>query len=242
MKGRRAAYAAAAIGVAALVGTGLVVCRHVTPGPTAPTTEDPSMIDLPDPDTTGTRKLESLLQARRSHRRFAPDALELGQLGQLLWAAQGCTTEKCFRTAPSAGGTFPLEMYAVTGAGGVMGLDAGVYHYVPRSHALELAVAGDLRADLARESLKQEFIAQAPATLVVAADVSRTAKVYHDRARRYVDMEAGHAGQNVYLQAEALGLGTVAVGAFHDARVTALLELPAGLDALYVFPVGKPLD
>ncbi len=239
---RRAVLAAAAIGIAALVVAGLVVCRHVSPGPAAPTTEDPSMIDLPDPDTTGTAKLESLLEARRSHRRFAPQALELAQLSQLLWAAQGCTNDKCLRTAPSAGGTFPLEMYAVVGEAGVMGLDAGVYHYHPRPHALERTREGDVRADLAAKCVNQMFIAQAPATLVIAADVSRTARAYNERARRYVDMEAGHAGQNVYLQAEALGLGTVAVGAFSDVQVTALLDLPPGQEALYVFPVGSPLD
>ncbi len=239
---KRGVLVAAAVGVAALVVAGLVVCRHVSPGPTAPTAEDPAMIDLPEPDTTGTAKLESLLEARRSHRTFAPDALELAQLAQLLWAAQGCTSDKCLRTAPSAGGTFPLELHAVVGEAGVMGLDAGIYHYHPRPHALERTREGDHRADLAAKSVNQTFIAQAPAILVIAADVSRTAKVYNQRARRYVDMEAGHAGQNIYLQAGALGLGTVAVGAFSDAAVTALLGLPPGQDALYIFPVGKPLD
>ncbi|MBW2261890.1 MAG: SagB/ThcOx family dehydrogenase [Deltaproteobacteria bacterium] len=200
------------------------------------------MIDLPDPDTKGTARLESLLEARRSHRKFAPDALELAQLSQLFWAAQGCTTDKCLRTAPSAGGTFPLDIHAVVGQAGVMGLDEGVYLYHPRPHALERTGEGDRRSDLAAKCVNQMFIAQAPVTLVIAADVSRTAKAYGERARRYVDMEAGHAGQNIYLQAQALGLGTVAVGAFADAAVTALLGLPAGQEALYVFPVGTPLD
>lgn len=241
-RGKRIILAAAALAIAALVIAGLVVCRHVSPGPAAPTDEDSSMIQLPNPDTQGKAPLESLLQSRRSHRKFAPDALELPDLGQILWAAQGCTTDRCFRTAPSAGGTFPLELYAVIGTASVMGLDAGVYHYKPKPHALELIVPGDHRSRLASEALAQNFIAEAPATIVIAADYSRTAKVYGARATRYVDMEVGHAGQNVYLEAEALGLGTVAVGAFRDAGVGDVIELPPGLDALYILPIGKPLD
>lgn len=239
---RRALIAAGALAIAAAVVAGLVVCRRVSPGPAAPQSEDQSMIELPEPDTEGKVALESTLQARRSHRKFAPDALELRELGQILWAAQGCTTNKCWRTAPSAGGTFPLEVFAVVGKAGVIGIDEGVYLYRPREHALELAATGDRRKQLADKALGQSFIAEAPATIVIAADYTRTARVYGERATRYVHMEVGHAGQNVYLEAEALGLGTVAVGAFSDTGVADVMELPADLDALYILPIGKPLD
>jgi SagB-type dehydrogenase family enzyme len=233
--------AVAAVVVAAAVA-GLLVCRGVTPHATAPVNEEGTMVELPAPDTDGTMTIEQALERRRSHRRFSERALSLEQVGQLLWAAQGCTTDKCMRTAPSAGATYPLEVFAVTGEGTVMGLDAGVYHYSPPSHGLEPVAGGDLRSELASAALGQSMIASAPATIVIAADYSRTARTYGQRATRYVHMEAGHAAQNVYLQAEPLELGTVVVGAFRDAEVESTLAMPDDLAALYLMPVGEPTD
>lgn len=195
-----------------------------------------SEIRLPAPQRDGKISLERCLATRRSVRNFRDTPLSLAEVGQLLWAAQGITGGDRFRTAPSAGALYPLEVYLV--AGRVEGLEAGVYKYRPERHALLRRAGGDHRRPIAQAALGQESLAEAPVTILFAGVVARTAKRYGERAERYMHMEAGHAGQNVCLQAVALGLGSVPVGAFRDGE----LKRAAGLDGdeapLYLFPVG----
>ena len=159
-----------------------------------------------------------------------PQPLTLEQIGQLTWAAQGQDAASGYRTTPSAGATYPLELFVVTGD--------GLFHYLPAEHSLEKVTDHDLRAELASAAWGQEFIEAAPLTLVFAARFSRTTKRYGRRGVRYVYMEAGHAAQNVHLQARALGLDSVAVGAFDDASVSKVLSLPNYLEPLYLVVVG----
>lgn len=196
-------------------------------------------IDLPSPALKGKMSLEEAIAARKSVRRFRPVSLSLDQLGQLLWAAQGMTHGR-LRAAPSAGATYPLELMVATGSGTVPGLTAGVYHYNVEGHSLSLQRAGDLRQRLATAALGQECVATAAVVVVVCALMSRTAFRYGRRAERYINMEAGHVGQNVSLQAIALKLGTVMVGAFDDEEVRVTLELDAPIRPLYIMPVGTP--
>jgi SagB-type dehydrogenase family enzyme len=196
-------------------------------------------VALPDPSLDGEVGVEQALAERRSVREFASGPLPLAAVSQLLWAAQGITHPTGLRTAPSAGALYPLEVYLVAGA--VSEVVPGVYHYDPQRHRLVLARAGDARAELAEAALQQEWLAQAPATVVLAADFERTARKYGERARRYVHMEVGHAAQNLYLQATALGLGTTMVGAFRDGEVARTLGLPEKARPLGLLPVGKPL-
>jgi SagB-type dehydrogenase family enzyme len=160
-----------------------------------------------------------------------PKGLTLEQISQLTWAAQGQDTHSYYRTVPSAGATYPLDLFIVTGD--------GLFHYLPAKHSLEKLIDQDLRAALASAALGQDFIEAAPLTLVFAAQFSRTTGRYGQRGIRYVYMEAGHAAQNVHLQAEALGLGSVAVGAFDDASVSKVLSLPDYLEPLYMVAVGS---
>jgi len=195
------------------------------------------VVHLPPPKTKGKMSVEEAIARRRSRREFENVPLTLEQLGQILWAAQGITDrEHGFRAAPSAGATYPFETSVVVGA--VEGLVPGIYHYIPHGHTLVLLKRGDFRRALCDASLRQEFIAEAPASIVLAADYQRTARFYGERAYRYVPMEAGHIGENIHLQCEALGLGTVMVGAFYDEQVRDILDIE--LDPLYVIPVGKP--
>jgi SagB-type dehydrogenase family enzyme len=160
-------------------------------------------------------------------------------LSQILWSAQGITeNSRGLRAAPSAGSTYPLEVFIVTGAFGVGGLAAGLYVYSPANHAMVPLRNGDFRQELANEALGQQAIANAPVTLVITADYERTRGRYRNRTERYVHMEAGHAAQNVHLQAAALGLGTVAIGAFDDSGVASVLGLAANYAPLYIMPVG----
>jgi SagB-type dehydrogenase family enzyme len=199
------------------------------------------IIDLPEPDRQGHEALEKLLNQRRSVREYAAEHLSLQEISQVLWAAQGLSdSPHAFRTVPSAGALYPLEIYLV--AGDIESLAAGVYRYMPREHALVLIVAGDVRNDLYASALSQEPIRKAPATLVIAAVYERTTQRYGDRGRIYVHMEAGHAGQNIYLQAEAIDLATVAIGAFQDQDVKTVLGMAHEEEPLYIFPLGRKIQ
>jgi SagB-type dehydrogenase family enzyme len=168
-------------------------------------------------------------------RTFAQEALTLEEIGQLLWAAQGVTSPEGLRTAPSAGALYPLEIYTLTAE--------GLHHYHPDTHTLELWSEGDRREDLAAAALGQDSLRQAPLILVFTAVYNRTeAKYGAARGPRYVHMEAGHSGQNVLLQAEALGLAGVPIGAFYDDQVGRVLNLPEGESPLYLIPLGHPAE
>jgi len=195
-------------------------------------------VPLPEPRLEGDTSVERAIAKRRSVREYASDPLSLAAASQLLWAAQGVTGPGGLRAAPSAGALYPLELYLVAGA--VEGLRPGVYHYEPGRHRLVAQVAGDRRSALADAALAQAWIAEAPATLVVAAVPARTAGKYGPRAARFVPMEVGLAAENVGLQAVALGLGSVVVGAFDDGRVRRVLDLDPEVEPLALLPVGRP--
>jgi len=182
--------------------------------------------------------LEEAIKARRSVRDYTGEPVSLAEVAQLLWAAQGITSERGARAAPSAGGTYPLELYVV--AGDVEGLPPGVYHYRPKTHDLVEWGPRDRRAALAEASLNQAWVRTAAVDIVIAAVYARTTQTYGERGIRYVDLEAGHAAENLCLQAVALGLGSVMVGAFYDDEVQGVLDLPADHEPIYVIPVGRP--
>lgn len=194
------------------------------------------MIKLPAPVYDIGVDLNQALQTRRSVREYKNEALSLAHAGQLLWAAQGTTSVGGYRTAPSAGALYPLEVYLVVGR--VEGLAPGVYRYDPRQHVLKKVAEGDKRAALGTASLGQAWMGQAAAMIAMTAVPERTTKRYGERGGRYVYMEAGHAAQNVLLEGVALGLGAVVVGAFSDGDVKKILELPAEEQPLYLIPVG----
>jgi len=197
-------------------------------------------IALPPPRHKSDISLEETLLHVKSVRRYSDQALNLSQLSQLLWAAQGVKSAAGKRTAPSAGATYPMEVYAVVG--NVEGVASGIYKYDPFNHKLRKMQDGDFRQDLSLAASDQRFIARAPLNMVIAAVYERTTGRYGQRGIRYVDMEAGHAAQNVCLQAVALGLGTVVAGAFDDDEVAAVLKLPDNEKPLYIIPVGGITD
>lgn len=208
-----------------------------------PANED--MILLPEPKLKSEVSLEEAILKRRSQRDFLDKPLSLTQLSQILWAAQGVTDPQSgFRAAPSAGALYPLEIYVVVGKSGVGsakgGLTVAVYHYIPDGHKLEVHLKEDAKSKLFEAVLGQEAVLQAPVSLVIAAEYERTTAKYGERGIRYVWLEAGHAAQNIYLEATALGLGTVVLGAFNDEEVVKVLQLPAEYKPLYVMPIGYP--
>jgi SagB-type dehydrogenase family enzyme len=202
--------------------------------------KEPS-IKLPSPISRGKMSLEQAILKRRSIRRFKNEPLTLGQLSQLLWSAQGTTGIGGKRATPSAGATYPLEIFIVVGNNGIPALAAGIYHYDFDNHSLSLHQVGDLQQKLADMALGQSSIARCPVDMVICAIHPRTAYRYGRRGERYVHMEVGHVGQNVALQAVALGLGTVMVGAFEDEDVRKAMKLEEQIKPLYIIPVGKPV-
>ncbi len=201
----------------------------------------PSLIRLPSPSLKGDMSLEEAIARRRSVREFSPEPITRLQLSQILWAAQGITEAGLsLRATPSAGATYPLEIYVVCGQSSVVGIGEGVYHYDVARHYLVLHRRGDLRLDLARAALAQEFVVEAPVDIVICASFRRTTGGYGSRGERYVHIEVGHAGQDICLQAVALGLATVAVGAFRDEQVRKVLQLGEKYQPLYIMPLGKP--
>jgi SagB-type dehydrogenase family enzyme len=194
---------------------------------------------LPEPITDGDLSLEKTIQARRTVRSFSPEPLSLHQLSQLLWATYGITDDRGFkRAAPSGGALYPMDVYGVVGENGIHGLAAGVYHYESTGHTISMLAGGDHRLGLSRAALSQMWIGDAPLSLLITAEYSRITSKYGRRGIRYALMEAGHMGQNLFLQAEALGLGVGIVGAFDDNQVTNFLHLPKAQEPLLIMPVG----
>jgi SagB-type dehydrogenase family enzyme len=200
-----------------------------------------SIVDLPEPRRTGKVSLEEAIFSRHGTRAFKDKPLRLQQISQLLWAAGGKGIDGLTgpsRAAPSAGGLYPLEFILVSGK--VEGLEPGIYRYSWKNHKLRLLKKGDHRNALARAALNQRFIGGAPASIVIAAVYSRTALKYGQRGVvRYVHMDAGHASENMFLQAVALGIGTVTVGAFMDGEVKKVLSVDDE-EPLYIMPFGWP--
>jgi SagB-type dehydrogenase family enzyme len=217
--------------VSLIVACSLANCQALGTGRAGGNHKD--ALTLPPADTREGMPLNKALSMRRSVRRFNRRDLTSAEIGQLLWAGQGKTSPHGFRTAPSAGALYPLEVHVLTAS--------GVFQYDPNNHQANLLAAGDKRNDLARASLGQDCVANAAASFVVAGVVSRTWSKYGDRAERYVVFEAGAAVQNMLLEAVNLNLGAVVVGAYQDAAVSRIAALPKGSVPLAIVAVGEPI-
>jgi SagB-type dehydrogenase family enzyme len=196
------------------------------------------VISLPEINTDGRISLEKAVYRRRSVRRYGGATLKLAEISQLLWAAQGITNPRGLRTTPSAGALYPLEIYLI--AGKVDELHTGIYKYLIRTHELLLTAEVNSKSALMRAGLGQRSLKSAPVVLIVCAVYERMTIKYGERGVRYVHMEVGHAAQNVCLQAVALDLSTVVIGAFHDSEVKKLVGTPEDEHPLYLIPVGRP--
>ena len=195
-------------------------------------------VQLPEPREDSNVSIEEALLKRRSIRTYTGEALTLQEVSQLLWAAQGTTSPRGFRTATSAGATYPLETYIVVGD--VEGLSEGVYRYETAQHKLVKVLEGDYRPQLTMASLGQYFVEGGAVYIVFTAIYGRTTvRAGDDEGIKYVHMEVGHAAQNVYLQAVSLGLGTVVIGGFSSDRAREILKLPDNETPLYFMPVGR---
>ena len=178
--------------------------------------------------------LDDALSRRRSVRLFQPRALTEDEILQLCWAAQGITDRTGRRTAPSAGAYYPLELLVVT--------HSACFAYDPPHHRIVRRREDDLRPALQWAAQSQEPVGLSPAVFVITAQPARMVGHYGSRGERYVHLEAGHAAQNLLLEATAMGLGAVPIGAFDDARVRNVLDLGSGREVVYLIPVGEPAE
>lgn len=194
------------------------------------------LIKLPQPKIENKMPLEETLSKRKSIRGFTEKDLSLEQISQLLWAAQGKSLDAisgATRTTPSAGALHPLEIYIVK--------KDGIYHYDSAKHTLRKILEEDCRSNLSAAALGQVCVEKAAVNIIITAVFERTAVKYGDRANQYVLIEVGHAAQNILLQAEALNLGAVPIGAFNDKEVQKVLFLPEEHEPLYIISVGYPI-
>lgn len=213
---------------------------NLNQSPTSAHTKTQVEIKLPNPVFSSRTSIEEALKKRRSIRIYNSQSLTMQQIAQLLWAAQGITSNNGFRTTPSAGALYPLEIYLVTGE--IKNLSSGIYHYIPTKHILQKLRDGDLRIELVKAAFGQAAVKSGAADIVITALFSRTTNKYGDRGKRYVLMEAGHAAQNIYLQTVSLNLGTVSVGAFDDVQIKNILHITNEEEPLYILPIGKSFN
>ncbi len=190
---------------------------------------------LPEPILKGTLSVEEAIVSRRTVRSFAKRPLSLDEFSQLLWSAYGIT-EGFKRTVPSAGALYPMDIYAAVGL--VNDVKAGIYHYIPEEHGISLILKGDMRSSIAEASLFQMWMADAPVLFIITVEYHRITIKYGERGIRYALMEAGHIAQNLFLQAEALGLGAGIVGAFHDDKLLKITDIPKSHYPLLIMPIG----
>lgn len=220
-------------GVFGFLGMNFLGCYRV--GTELEPAKDTESVKLKEPDEKPEVSLKRALSIRRSRRDFSEQKLSNEQISQLLWAAQGITDPaRGFRTAPSAGALYPLELYIAT--------EESFYHYLPQRHRVENLSSKDFRLPLYKAALSQSAVKEAPVSIVITAVYERTSAKYGKRASRYVHLEAGHAAQNILLQAVALELGGVPIGAFKDDEVQKVLSLPKNHKPMYIIPIGYPKE
>jgi SagB-type dehydrogenase family enzyme len=218
-----------------LIELSVIFSAHAYPGDKG--TEEKAMIKLPEPRYESEVSIEEAIVKRRSIRDYTCEPLTIIEVSQLLWAAQGTTYDGVYRAAPSAGALYPLEVYMIVG--NVDGLAEGAYRYKPKSHELVMVLEGDMRPQLANTALGQSPVRNGAINIVLTSVYDRITRKYGDRGVRYVLIEIGHVGQNICLQATAMELGSVCIGAFHDEQVRDLLKLPKEEAPLYIIPIGR---
>ncbi|MDD5282233.1 MAG: SagB/ThcOx family dehydrogenase [Candidatus Omnitrophica bacterium] len=186
---------------------------------------------LSQPRIKGVVSLEEAIAKRRSVRNFKVNNLSLSEISQLLWAAQGITDPQSgLRASPSAGALYPMEIYIINAD--------GYFQYIPQKHILKVLSLDDLKDQLSAASLGQASVKNAPMSIIICGVPERITKKYKERGIRYMYIEAGHIAQNIHLEAVALGLGSVPIGAFDDNKVRSILTLPEDQMPLYIIPVG----
>jgi SagB-type dehydrogenase family enzyme len=198
-------------------------------------------IKLPEPKFDPTIEFWTVIKNRHSIRKFTFEPLSLMDLSLFLFGMSGLNRrfpQYAFRTTPSAGGLYPIEIYPVVN--NITELDKGLYHYDIQEHSLNLLKEGDFRRIVAKGCLDQNIAFTSAVNFIWTAMIGRSQWKYLQRCYRYIYLDAGHIGQNFYLIAEALGLGACTIGALYDDELNGFLEIDGKNETtIYVGVVGK---
>ena len=192
-------------------------------------------IELPPPSKEGGISVEEAISKRRSIRRYSKEPLILREISQILWSASGVTSTTGYRAAPSAGATYPIEIYILII--NAEDINPGLYQYNYNNHSINFYRNIESLKPFVSAALGQDFVSEASINIIISAEFSRTTMIYGNRGYRYVWMEAGHIAENIHLQAESLGLGTVIIGAFYDDKIKRFLNIKE--EPLCIMPIGK---
>lgn len=192
-------------------------------------------IALLQPAKKGGISVEEAILKRRSIRRYSKKPLNLREISQILWSAYGVTSSRGYRAAPSAGATYPMEIYILVI--NAEDIEPGLYRYNYENHSINFCKNIESFKPFVSAALGQDFVYEASINIIITAEFSRTTSIYGNRGNRYVWMEAGHIAENISLQAESLGLGTVVIGAFYDDELKKFLNIKE--EPLCIMPVGK---
>ena len=194
---------------------------------------DNRIVQLPEPQLSGSMSLEQSLAWRRSVRRFTNQPLTLEQIGQLAWAGQGITDfQSGFRTSPSAGSVYPLQLFIAT--------ERGMFVYHPQQHVMEEVLGWDVRPHLGAAAMRQEAVAKGACDIIIAGSTNRLREKYGNNAGKFMLLEAGHVAQNIQLQAVSWGLGAVAVGGFDVRTVGRTCRMATDMEPILIVCVGYP--
>ncbi len=198
-------------------------------------------VPLHPPEQREGRPIWETIAERRSYREFSPQPMTFAELSQLVWATQGITARAWgydFRAVPSAGALYPIETYLVVNR--VIELTPGLYHLDIKENQVILLKEGNFGHDLSRAGLGQEMLEEASCIFVWTAIVKRSKWKYRERAYRYIYMDVGHIGQNLYLAATAMNLGCCTVGAFFDEEMDRLIGVDGKEEiSVYLGAVGR---
>jgi SagB-type dehydrogenase family enzyme len=203
-------------------------------------------IELPTELPASTHGFDEVLRRRHSARAFGPGPIALEQLARVLHMSYGINRDNAgthfprpFRVIPSGGALYPLEIYLH--ATRVDGLDAGLYHYDPEAHSLDVLREGDQSETIAASMVQRDLGTGAAAILFITAVFVRSTFKYGDRGYRFILLEAGHLAQNANLTGQEMGLATLNVGGYADRAIDRYLGFDGVSEStIYMFLIGQP--
>lgn len=189
-----------------------------------------------------------LVKKRQSRRDFTRAPINKREFSIILKYSCGNTgplgeDDRKRRAQPSGGARFPIEVYPIvfrsdpsTGSG----LKAGLYHYNVKDHQLDVLWDRGFSDEDIGQLFTYPWVKDAAVAIVMTAVFWRSQNKYGERGYRYILLEAGHIGQNIYFVSEALGLKCCALGGTRDENLEKLIDIDGVTESVvYALAIGK---